>query len=355
MENSLSLSSLITLLLRNTLDGIISSELENHQKIQEIKNSITLSDEEFAKQFITLGEIREQILFTFPTNTLNVSSIDRGQKYVPIAEGVSEYPPIKKELDYDMLQEDYESKGNEFVITQEGYQHLFLAMQKRYVKEKKILIKQLLFKGVPNVYVDRGELTSKVYLSPNSLEGLLCGYEKGILYKCYNEWNPTEFYLDRHPPYAQGICKQFDWDHFSFTDAKMIVFEGYISITTSDCYHFKLHTKEQCILELNHQLLLSDKKETSIIYLKQGIYPFRIKCSYHQKENLFSLYYSTSQNNHCQILQPLDLYHKIDNSHSFLASYKNKNVQVDVLLPSLQGELDSGLGELKLFYHFVHE
>ncbi|MGL5416807.1 MAG: hypothetical protein ACRDAU_14160 [Clostridium sp.] len=68
-----SLQTFIKTLINETFNGIISGFLDNEKILLELKNSLTLSNEEFAKKVFSDDDIRNEAIKLFPSE---ISSLD---------------------------------------------------------------------------------------------------------------------------------------------------------------------------------------------------------------------------------------------------------------------------------------
>lgn len=354
MSNFTPFSNYVNSLLTNTLDGIIASEADSIEKINEIKNSVNLDDEEFANRFISDDNIREQILFTFPSGKLNISTIDEGQVYQMATSNEPENPAIEKELSYKMTKEDFEIRNNVYLITKTGYEHLFISMKKKYIFEKRIIIKQLIYRGIPNVHVNGGEISAPFSVQQFNINDTFGQFVQGLRYKCYKRNVESKLCYFLKEPFKDGICKYFYVMQPEFTGADLVTFEGYLQISSSDEYTFNLLTSGSCIIEIDFKKLLSydSKLVSNNIYLNQGFHHLYIICDISALQKGLYITYSTTEITKSQKVSMDMLYYLIEKKYNQSFIYNNKQGELEV---SVTDGNNLSAGEVKLFYRIDYE
>lgn len=349
MSNLKTLSDYINILLTDALDGIIASESNNLEKINEIKQSSFLNDVEFAEKFISDDDIRQQILFMFPTNKLNVSAIDEGQSYQIPNEKQAEFPLILQQLSYIMTKEDYAIKDNITLITSIGYKHLFEAAKSKFTLEKRAIIKQLIYRGIPNIHINQGEISSPFTVGDFIIDDTLNQYEQGIRYKCYKSDTTDELLNIGKIPFKEGIANNFYTMLSQYSEANIIVFDGLLQIDSDDKYTFYLSTNGNCIIDINNKELLSTslKNIRNSIYLTKGYHSLRVVCDILSLKLGLSLNYIPAKVNKVQKLYSEMLYYLVERKATKPFLYNNKQGELDI---SISGNSNPNIGHVKLSY-----
>jgi hypothetical protein len=166
-------------LIFETLNAVISSILTQEKQVIELEQQAMLSPEGYARENLTDELVRVEIMRLFPSTNgeRNKSSVDIGELYIP-ASNVDESPSIYKKIGYKMSPKDYNminhintnekgngSSGQKCFINEVGYNHIHAAARLALAVQHLSLLKQVIQRGIPRVYVNEGHIKSKMMLS----------------------------------------------------------------------------------------------------------------------------------------------------------------------------------------------
>lgn len=353
MDRYISLSDYIEVLLTDTLDGVIASEAANLEKIYEVKASVDLNDDEFFKLYINEVDIRNEILYLFPTDVAYVSSIDPGQPYVPQSENSEEKPNIFRKLNYKMTSEDYVWTYSGYVITEKGYENLYNAEKIIYTNLKRSVIKQLIFKGIPNILVDKGQISSPLNLSGINIKNFNSLYEHGLRYKLYKEVKLNYNSPITISPFKEGICTEFTNMQEEFLGANTIIFEGYIEIETSDRYTFYLNSESKCIIKIDDKKVLYnyyEEKTISNLNLYEGYHKFYMICDRIALEKGIEFSYKTIEMEEKEAVGESMIYYMKETAYKEPYIYKGIEGDLQVILKPTESKNSDVSGQIILYY-----
>jgi hypothetical protein len=151
-------------LISETLNAVVTSILTQEKQAAQLAQQATLTPEEYASENLTDDIVRAEVLRLFPSATdATVSMVDAGQPYSNI-KGASESPAIFRKISYRMVRSDVIIEGKT-TITTTGYAHIFAATKTALAQQHLAILKTILARGIPRVYVDNGHILSKLTLS----------------------------------------------------------------------------------------------------------------------------------------------------------------------------------------------
>jgi hypothetical protein len=151
-------------LISETLNAVVTSILTQEKQAAELEQQTMLSPEEYAKENLTDEIIRAEILRLFPSSTgkEDKSSVDVGEQYSLTKE--NESPAINQKVGYKIVKTDVTSSQNKMVINETGYAHIYAAVRLMLAVQHLSVLKTVLARGIPRVYVDNGHIKSKLML-----------------------------------------------------------------------------------------------------------------------------------------------------------------------------------------------
>ncbi|MCL2642490.1 MAG: hypothetical protein FWD52_03110 [Candidatus Bathyarchaeota archaeon] len=156
-------------LISETLSAIITSTLTQEKQAAQLEQQLALSPEEYAKENLTKEHIETEIAQLFPPTTNGKkSSIEIGEPYT-LNEETGETPAINKKIGYTITREDISEvkrSDNQIqkVINPTGYNHIYEATKKTISTQQLELIKQIVTRGIPRVYINDGHIKTKLLL-----------------------------------------------------------------------------------------------------------------------------------------------------------------------------------------------
>ena len=152
-------------LISETLNAIVTSMLTQEKQVAQLEQQTQLTPEQYAKENFTDEIVRAEILRLFPKpqDTAGKSAVDEGEPYTPSKE-TAEDPAIYDKTGYRMTKGDTAVVQGKTVITSAGYAHILAATQRVLAIQHLSVLKTVVARGVPRVYVDNGHITSKLTL-----------------------------------------------------------------------------------------------------------------------------------------------------------------------------------------------
>jgi hypothetical protein len=136
--------------------------------VAELEQQAMLSPEQYARENLTDEMVREEILRLFPANNGKEerSSVDIGEPYIIHGEN-DESPLINKKIGYTMTQQDLDTNktNNQIVINKAGYNNIYAAVKLTLAVQHLTVLRQIIKRGIPRVYVNEGHIKSKLTIS----------------------------------------------------------------------------------------------------------------------------------------------------------------------------------------------
>jgi hypothetical protein len=150
-------------LISETLNAVVTSILTQEKQAAQLEQQAQLSAEEYAKENLTDEIVRAEVIRLFPHATKKEkSAVDAGEPYTASKEG--EDPAILKKVGYEMLKTDVSQNQKVMSINETGYGHIFNAVKLNLATLHLNLLKAVVARGIPRVYVDNGHISSKLML-----------------------------------------------------------------------------------------------------------------------------------------------------------------------------------------------
>jgi hypothetical protein len=152
-------------LISETLNAVVTSMLTQEKQAAQLEQQAQLSAEEYAKENLTEDIIRAEILRLFPssTGTPDKSAVDAGEPYTSNKE-TGESPPIYNITGYKITKSDLTGDRGKPVISTAGYNNILAAARLALAMQHLAVIRTVVSRGIPRVYVDNGQITSKLTL-----------------------------------------------------------------------------------------------------------------------------------------------------------------------------------------------
>jgi hypothetical protein len=151
-------------LISETLNAVVASLLTQEKQAAQLEQQALSTPEDYAKENLTDNIVRAEIIRLFPSSAVtDKSAVDTGQIYTNI-KGVGESPAIYLKTGYQMTKADVEAGLGKTVITANGYNHIFAAARLTLAKQHLGILKVVIARGIPRVYVDNGHISSKLTL-----------------------------------------------------------------------------------------------------------------------------------------------------------------------------------------------
>lgn len=152
-------------LISETLNAIVTSMLTQEKQVAQLEQEALLTPEEYAKENLTDDNVRGEVIRLFPNSAgaADKSSVDAGESYTSGKE-VEESPPVLSKIGYKIKKGDLAVSQGKTVITSTGYANISAAVRLVLAKQHLTVLKTVIARGIPRVYVDNGHITSKLTL-----------------------------------------------------------------------------------------------------------------------------------------------------------------------------------------------
>ena len=152
-------------LISETLSAVVTSILTQEKQAAQLEQQALLSPEEYAKENLSDDIIRAEVLRLFPSATgkADKSGVDTGEPYT-VGKETEEAPAINKKVGYKMLKVDVSPSQGKLLINETGYAHIYAAVRLTLAMQHLNLLKVVIARGIPRVYVDNGHISSKLML-----------------------------------------------------------------------------------------------------------------------------------------------------------------------------------------------
>lgn len=164
MAQEMGFAEFASTLISETLNAVVTSILTQEKQATQLAQQAMLTPEEYASENLTDDLVRAEVLRLFPpAANATASMIDAGQTYSNV-KGAEESPAIFKKIGYRMVRGDVTIEGKA-LITATGYAHIFAATRIALAQQHLAILKTVVARGIPRVYVDNGHILSKLTLS----------------------------------------------------------------------------------------------------------------------------------------------------------------------------------------------
>ncbi|XHH09293.1 MAG: hypothetical protein ACFCUE_01330 [Candidatus Bathyarchaeia archaeon] len=152
-------------LISETLNAVVTSILTQEKQAAELEQQALLSAEEYAKENLSDDIIRAEVLRLFPsvTGKEDKSSVDIGEPYT-VSKETGESPAVSQKVGYKIVKTDLTSSQNKLYFNQAGYNNIYAAVKLALATQHLALLRQVIARGIPRVYVDNGHIKSKLML-----------------------------------------------------------------------------------------------------------------------------------------------------------------------------------------------
>ncbi|MGD6851558.1 MAG: hypothetical protein ACQCN6_05800 [Candidatus Bathyarchaeia archaeon] len=155
-------------LISETLNAVVTSILTQEKQAAQLAAQAQLSAEDYAKENLTDDLVRAEILRLFPSSSGNAdkSAVDAGEPYTNNNE-TGESPSIYNKIGYTITKGDLTGdrvNRGKTVFSTAGYNNISAAARLALAKQHLAVIQTVVSRGIPRVYVDNGQITSKLTL-----------------------------------------------------------------------------------------------------------------------------------------------------------------------------------------------
>ncbi|MCW3999010.1 MAG: hypothetical protein NWE93_02075 [Candidatus Bathyarchaeota archaeon] len=152
-------------LISETLNAVVTSILTQEKQAAQMQQQAQQSAEQYAKENLTDDLVRQEVIRLFPASADNTekSAVDAGEAYSRTKEGV-ESPAVFSAVGYRMTRGDLTLSQGKTVISTAGYANILAATRLTLAQQHLDIIKTVVARGIPRVYVDNGHIKSKLNL-----------------------------------------------------------------------------------------------------------------------------------------------------------------------------------------------
>jgi hypothetical protein len=152
-------------LISQTLNAVVTSALMQEKQVAQLQQQTLLTPQEYAAENLTDDLVRAEIIRLFPASNgaSDKSSVDAGEPYLNKKE-TAETPAVYNKTNYRLTKADLTLSAGKAAINSSGYEHIFAATKLILANQHLNVLKTVVSKGVPRVYVDSGHISSKLTL-----------------------------------------------------------------------------------------------------------------------------------------------------------------------------------------------
>ncbi len=149
-------------LISETLTAVVTSILTQERQAAQLEQQALLSPQDYAKENLSDDVVRAEIIKLFPSST-GKSAVDAGEPYTNTKDA-GESPLVFNKIGYSITKADLTIKDGKTVISPAGYTNVLAATRTTLAIQHLNVLKAVVARGIPRVYVDNGHITSKLTL-----------------------------------------------------------------------------------------------------------------------------------------------------------------------------------------------
>jgi hypothetical protein len=157
MPGNIDFAQFTASLLSQTLDAIISAQLEQEEKVRRLQESAGLSPSLFAAEMITAEDGESEITRLFPAGQYPQGLLP-GAPYIPAGKDRAEDPPVRDRTGYVMTGGDWKSGR----ITELGHNNILSSVRILLAAARLTGINGMIRRGIPRIMVDHGRINTKL-------------------------------------------------------------------------------------------------------------------------------------------------------------------------------------------------
>lgn len=144
-------------LLSEVFDAVVTSQIDQRRRIDDLAESARLSEEEAESRFVDEAQVEAEIDSLFP------AGVYAGAPYRPGGLQEPETPPFSALLGLTLKPgEDFAAQGAEAVLTEIGTARVRSAVSLRLARSYVTALRALVARGTPQLLVDSGRVTAKL-------------------------------------------------------------------------------------------------------------------------------------------------------------------------------------------------
>jgi len=164
--NELGFAEFVAKLISDTFGAVLASQIEQQDKISELNNLLTLSDDEFVAKCMQDDELvfqlEENLKQRYPFDSDVEHAVYKGAPYQAPTQQKEESPSFFKDLGIS-LKEKLDFSGKK--LTEEGAKKIKIAVMLTIAQKQRQLLSDVLINGIPKLSVDHGKINAKLTFS----------------------------------------------------------------------------------------------------------------------------------------------------------------------------------------------
>ena len=144
-------------LLSEVFDAVVTSQLDQRRRIDDLAESARLSEEEVASRFLDDVQVEAELANLFPAGA------NAGTPYRPGSQQQAEAPPFTSVLGLTLKPgEDFAMQGTGAVLTEAGAARIRSAVRLRLARSYLAALRGLVTRGAPQLLIDSGKVAAKL-------------------------------------------------------------------------------------------------------------------------------------------------------------------------------------------------
>lgn len=164
--NELGFAEFVAKLISDTFGAVLASQIEQQDKISELNDLLSLSDEEFVALCMQDDELVFQLegrlKQRYPFDSEFEHAVFKGAPYQALTQQKDEQPPFFKDLGVS-LEEKTDFSGKK--LTEVGAQKVKMAVMLKIAQKQRQLLSNVLTDGIPKLSIDHGKINAKLTFS----------------------------------------------------------------------------------------------------------------------------------------------------------------------------------------------
>ncbi|MBN2865983.1 MAG: hypothetical protein JXK16_08240 [Thiotrichales bacterium] len=162
--NELGFAEFVAKLISDTFSAILSSQVEQKDKLAELDRLMTLSNTDFLAVCLEDGQmmvqVEDQLRQLFPSEKEPGHGIVVGAAYQPETNSKPESPAIYQAIGLQLSKETPDFKGGK--LTQLGVDKIYQALVEPLAEQQRNALASILNDGIPKLMVDSGKINAKL-------------------------------------------------------------------------------------------------------------------------------------------------------------------------------------------------
>jgi hypothetical protein len=145
-------------------EAVLAAQAGQDDRRTELANLATMRAEQFARRYVTEGEIDAELARLFPGRGLKGHRVRVGMRYAAVTNRKAEAPPIQTRLAIRLGRADLRSRSGRRAaeLTASGVKTIRDAVRLRLSEARLRPLRQMATQGMPRVVVDSGHVNVKL-------------------------------------------------------------------------------------------------------------------------------------------------------------------------------------------------